>query len=67
MSEKHWYGVDLSKERAAEFEEYLKANEIDYEPSQNYSLIHFQCLLSLQELEVTNKWLFNFKGGKNND
>lgn len=54
---KEWYSVELSKEDADEFKDYLISHSIEYEPSEAYSLIHFECLMDTDELYLANKWL----------
>lgn len=49
--------VDLTRDDAELFTEYLKENSLYFEPSENGNLIHFECLMSDKELEAANKWL----------
>lgn len=49
--------VDLPKKEAEMFTKYLKDNNLYFEPSENGNLIHFECLMTDEELEEANKWL----------
>ena len=57
-----WYNVELTKEEAAQFNNYLKANNIKFEPSEAYNLIHFQCYMTFNELFAANRYLEELKG-----
>lgn len=59
MTNKHWYNVELTKEKAEPFRKYLKSNNIKFEPSEAYNLIHFQCYMSFEEQFMANKYLHN--------
>jgi len=52
-----WYSVELTKENAERFNLYLKENNIKFEPSEAYNLIHFECYMTFEELYCANKWL----------
>jgi len=52
-----WYGVELTKEKAEIFKEYLREKRIKFEPSECYNLIHIECYLSLDELHTTHNWM----------
>lgn len=52
-----WYSVELSRNNAEEFKEYLRRCEIPFEPSEAHNLIHFECKMTERELRATNKWL----------
>ena len=54
---KKWYNVELSKENANFFKEYLRANEIEFKPSEAHNLVHIQCKMDQEELYLANKWL----------
>lgn len=56
-----WYSVELNKDDAAMFNEFLKGNSIKFEPSEAYNLIHFECYMTFEELYLANKWLDNLK------
>ena len=52
-----WYSVELPKNEATEFKYYLKENNIKFEPSEAYNLIHFQCYMTFEELYAANRYL----------
>ena len=54
---KKWYNVKLSKENANFFKEYLRVNEIEFEPREAHNLVHIQCKMDQEELYLANKWL----------
>ena len=52
-----WYSVELTREKACEFNKYLKDNQIKFEPSEAYNLIHFECYMTFEELYAANRYL----------
>jgi len=52
-----WYNVELAKETAGRFKEYLRDNHITYEPSENGNDIHFECLMSIDEQIAANDFI----------
>ena len=54
---KLWYSVELSKDNADIFKEYLHNNDIRFEPSECYNLIHFECCMTPDELKSANEFL----------
>lgn len=54
---KHFYNVELNKQDAEKLKAYLKENNIYFEPSECYSLIHFEVKVDEAELEKVNKFL----------
>lgn len=61
MHIKHWYSVELTRDKADVFKQYLKENNIKFEPSEAYNLIHIQCYMSLDEQFLANKYLYNLQ------
>ena len=57
-----WYSVELTKENAEQFNNYLKRNNIKFEPSEAYNLIHFECYMTFEELYAANMWLATLLG-----
>ena len=55
--EKKWYNVALSPEGARLFKHYLRENDIYFEPSQYYELIHLECFMTKEEMLKANNWL----------
>ena len=56
-----WYNVELTKDEAAQFNTYLKTNNIKFEPSEAYNLIHFECYMTFNELFAANRYLKGLK------
>lgn len=56
---KHFYNVELNKEKAEKLKVYLKENGIYFEPSSCYNLIHFEIKVDKEELEKVNDFLEN--------
>lgn len=56
---KHFYSVELNKEDAEKLKVYLKENEIYFEPSSCYNLIHFEVKVDEEEVEKVNGFLKN--------
>ena len=59
MTSKHWYNVELTREKAEHFRNYLKSHNVKFEPSEAYNLIHFQCYMTPAEQLMANKYLYN--------
>lgn len=57
MSAKEWYSVELTNEYADLFKYYLRENKIYFEPSSAYNLVHFECLMTKDEYEMTQSFL----------
>ena len=58
---KHFYNVELNAEQAEELKVYLKENNIYFEPSACYNLIHFEVKMDNEEFEKVNKFLEGLK------
>ena len=54
---KLWYSVELAKDKSDIFKEYLHKNNIRFEPSECYNLIHFECCMTTDELKAANEFL----------
>ena len=54
---KHFYNVELNKEDAEKLKMYLKENEIYFEPSACYNLIHFEIKVDEEEVKKVNAFL----------
>lgn len=59
MLNKKYYNVELTTDKAEALKVFLKQNNIYYEPSQCYNLIHFEIKLNEVELDKVNKYLNN--------
>lgn len=56
MIDTKWYGFEMNKRKAEIFREYLIKNDIYYEPSEAYNIIHFECKMTEKELRDTEQW-----------
>lgn len=57
IPDRDWCNVELTRDKAADLRDYLKVNKISFEPSEAYSLIHFQIYASDQEMKEINEYL----------
>lgn len=57
MLVKKYYNVKLTTEKAEALKVFLKQNNIYFEPSSCYNLIHFEIELNEAELEKVNNFL----------
>lgn len=51
-----WYGWTLDKKSAEEFRGYLIEKGIQFEPSECYSGVHFECKMTECELYFATQW-----------
>lgn len=49
--------VELTRESATLFKNYLRENDIYFEASEADNLIHFSCELSWEEMKKANRWI----------
>ena len=54
---RYWYNVEVSREEAGLLKECLRSNGIYFEPSEAYNLIHFECLMNDDEVDIVNEFL----------
>lgn len=54
---KKWYSIELNQTQAEQLKTYLKNNNIYFEPSSCYNLIHIEVKASNEEVEKINKFL----------
>ena len=52
-----WYSVELTLDNAEIFREYLHKNDIRFEPSGCYNLVHFECYMTNEERKAANEFL----------
>jgi len=57
MEGKHWCNVELVKEKAELFKDYLRHHNIYFEPSEAFNLIHFECFVTEEEHYFVNEFL----------
>lgn len=56
---KKWYSVELNHEQAENLKAFLKENQIYFEPSACYNLIHFEIKMDGAEAKMVNDYLEN--------
>lgn len=56
-----WHGADLEDEIAGKFIAYLYKEGIHYELSQNGKMVHFECLVDMEEFHKANEFLSQSK------
>ena len=64
MLEKAWYNVELNKEQADIFKDYLRKARVYYEPSEVGLMIHFECLMTREECNFADDFLSRVVFGK---
>lgn len=52
-----WYSVELTLDNAEIFREYLHNNDIRFEPSGCYNLVHFECYMTNDERKAANNFI----------
>lgn len=57
VTNRTWCNVELPREDAELFKRYLRKHNIKFEPSEAYSLIHFECLMTEEEFDAANDWI----------
>lgn len=65
--ERKWYNTELSIVVADIFRDYLREYEIQYEASEAFNLIHFECRMTEAERKAANEWLVANAIDKPND
>lgn len=54
-----WYGFDVSKDIVDDVKAYLVEKDIRFEPSECYSLVHFECYMTVQQYDTAIEWIEN--------
>lgn len=54
---RNWYNVELAKDSAGKFKEFLRDYHIKFESSECGNLIHFEVFCNRLEMETANKFL----------
>lgn len=49
--------TELNRAEAVLFRQYLHANHINYEPSECYGLVHFECEMTQAQVDDANKFI----------
>lgn len=52
-----WFHIDMTKENADIFTDYLREKEVNFEPSENGDFVHFACYMTNKERRDANKFL----------
>lgn len=52
-----WFHIDMTKENADIFTDYLREKEVNFEPSENYNLVHIVCFMNNEERRSANEFL----------
>lgn len=52
------YNIELTKDKAETFKEYLRKNDISFWPSEAGNLIHIACSMTKEEADEANIWLY---------
>lgn len=56
---KKWYSVELNHDEAENLKVFLKENQIYFEPSSCFNLIHFEIKMDEAEVKMVNDYLEN--------
>ena len=56
---RRWMNVELEKETAERFGDFLKVNGYKYESSGCFNLVHFEVYVNDEEVKACNEWLQN--------
>lgn len=56
-AQKNFYNTELTPEKAEELKVFLRTNNVYFEPSACYNLIHFEILADAEELQKINAFL----------
>lgn len=57
-----WYNVELTPQKAEEFKDWLRGQNIYFEPSSAGPLVHFECLMNPFQRDCTNVFLKELDG-----
>lgn len=57
-----WYNVELTQKKAEEFKDWLRCQNIYFEPSSAGPLVHFECLMNPFQKGCTNMFLKELDG-----
>lgn len=52
-----YYNIALTKPKAEAFKEYLKENDIPFEPSECYNLVYIACYMTPEEVIAANQFI----------
>lgn len=57
MSNKQWWSCQVDKPTAEKYKQYFRENDIYFEPSEAYSLVHISFEVSDEELKAMDDWI----------
>lgn len=62
VSQCQWKNVELNRKNAEEFKSFLRRKEIEYEASEAFNLIHFECYVTDEEADECDAFLEELYG-----
>lgn len=57
MTNKQWWSCQLDKPTAEKYNQYFRENDIYFEPSEAYNLVHISFQISEEELKAMDNWV----------
>lgn len=54
---KQWWSCQVDKETAEKYKRYFRENDIYFEPSEAYDLIHIQFKADDDDMKALDKWI----------
>lgn len=64
MREKKWYSVELEPEKARDFRRFIQDKRFSYDSSGAWNLVHFEVLLTDEDLQECNDMLDSLFGNE---
>lgn len=56
IGKKRW-GCQVDKKTAEKYKQYFRENDIYFEPSEAYDLVHISFMVTDEEMEALDEWL----------
>lgn len=57
MEDKQWWSVQVDKQTGEKYKQYFRENDIYFEPSEAYDLVHISFKVSEKELKELDNWI----------
>lgn len=57
MTERKWWSCQVDRETSEKYKAYFIENDIYFEPSEAYNLVHIEFKVSEEELKALDKWI----------
>lgn len=57
MTSKQWWSCQVNKQAAEKYKQYFRENDIYFEPSEAYNLVHISFQVSEEELKAMDNWI----------